>query len=657
MAHILVVDDEEQILSAIRGILEREGYQVQTTLDPTQALQLCEAIQFDVVLADIMYPEHIGLDLLSDLQLRSPDTKVILFTGAPTAETAIRAIREGAFDYLSKPMSHDAVCRSVRRAIASRNQSLERRGLLEEANQQTQAVHRYEQQIRLFIRHFQGIAYRADPEAETPELFTGNVEEICGYPGTAFTSGQVNWIDRVVDEDRDRVREQSRDLYGGEVQETNIEYRIQTREGNIRWMRDIGQYCDSEEGGACRVQGAIYDITDRKRLDEEREGLDRRLMHAQRLEAIGILAGGIAHDFNNLLQIILGNVDLAQDDIPPDSGAVPCLKEATAAGERAMGLVDQILAFGRQSDSRPAPIKLQLIVKETLKLLRSSMPPSIRLRSQIDPECPEILSDPAHLHQIVLNLCTNAHDAMAEHGGVLTLTLEPCVIGADRPAELEELKPGRHVRLRVMDDGTGIDPHIRDKVFLPFFTTKGVGKGTGLGLSTVYGLVQESKGGMTVANRPEGGCVFEVYFPAIQHQRRPSYTSMDSIDSGDSMVEGETLMFVDDEPLVTSMAARWLGRLGYSTHVFTDGKQALRAFEADPDRYDVVITDMAMPGMTGTELASQILAIAPDTPIILSSGALEHLAVSKIHKLGVRELLRKPYNLDTLAMTIRQVLQ
>ena len=657
MAHILVVDDEEPILTTLRGFLEREGHEVQTTPDPTEALRLSEAIQFDVILADIHYPQHDGLELLSEFRTSSPDTEVILFTGSPTAETAIRAIREGAFDYLTKPLGREAVNSTVRHAIASREQSLAHRGLLEEATQQTRAMHRHEQETRLFIRHFQGIAYRADPDSPVPELFAGRVEEISGYPDVAFTGGQVNWLDLVHEEDRDRVRSLAMDLRDGEVTETSTEYRIRSRDGNIRWVRDIGHLHASEGGGAHRVQGAIYDITERKLLDEERQGLERRLMQAQRLEAIGILAGGIAHDFNNLLQILLGNVDLALDDIPPDSSAYTCLNEALTAGDRAMELVDQILAFGRHTESQQAPIKLQLIVKETLKLLRSSMPATIRLHSQIDPQCPEIRSDPAHLHQIVLNLCTNAYDAMADCGGELNLVVEPFNVQVLRAAELESLKPGLHVRLQVQDTGTGIDANVFDKIFLPFFTTKGVGKGTGLGLSAVYGLVQESKGLITVESQAGEGSVFTVYFPAIDGALRHSYSSLDSVESMNSMADGETVMFVDDEPLVTSMASKWLGRLGYSLEVFNDSTQALQAFQMSPDRFDVVITDEGMPGLSGMQLAKKILASAPGTPIILCTGALEPIDLPRLQQQGIRQLVTKPYNLDSLALIIRQVLE
>jgi PAS domain S-box-containing protein len=382
----------------------------------------------------------------------------------------------------------------------------------------------------------------------------------------------------------------------------------------------------------------------------ERRDLERRLMQAQKMEAIGTLAGGIAHDFNNILSIMMGYTEVALLQIPRDSAAVECLRQVLTAGERAGHLVAQILTFSRKADDKPKPCELGSIVKETLKFLRASFPSTIKFLESISPVAPVIM-DPTQIHQVVMNLCTNAYHAMEKRGGVLEVALEEVPVGALGENQTG-LPAGRYARLTVSDSGEGIPPEIRDRIFEPYFTTKEAGKGTGLGLALVHGIVTKAGGSIKLHSAPGMGTTFQVYLPLAA----TSGVAAGSEPAPEALRGTERILVVDDEPLVANMTLEMLEALGYAVTAATDSAEALERFCRDPGAFDLVITDLTMPKLTGEELVRELRAVRPRLPVILCTGFSEQLTEERLWDLGIADILMKPVPRERLSVAIRQAL-
>jgi len=391
-------------------------------------------------------------------------------------------------------------------------------------------------------------------------------------------------------------------------------------------------------------QGIIRDVTEQKRLQIQ-------VAQAQKMEAIGTLAGGIAHDFNNILSIILGYTALAQEDAPPDSLFASDLEQVLKAGNRATDLVQQILAFSRQTEIERIPLQLQSLVKEGLKMLRSSIPTTIGIREDIDSQCGVVLADPTQVNQILMNLCTNANHAMEENGGILTITLTNAHIDRGNCQLALNIGPGDYVELIVSDSGSGIGPDVLDKIFDPYFTTKEVGKGTGLGLAIIHGIIVDYGGAITVESEPGQGTTFHVYFPVVAQEELSRLTDAEKVSVGH-----ERILFIDDEEFLVEMGREMLRRLGYRVTARRNSLDALATFQHDPDAFDVVITDQTMPGMTGADLARHMLQIRPDIPIILCTGYSNRIDEQMAKSLGIKEFALKPLTKDTLSSLLRKVL-
>ncbi len=378
--------------------------------------------------------------------------------------------------------------------------------------------------------------------------------------------------------------------------------------------------------------------------------LEKRLAQSQKMEAIGTLAGGIAHDFNNILSAIMGYTELSLIDIPPDSAVRKNLKQVLKAGGRAKELVQQILTYSRQRENEMQPVKINLIVNEALKLLRASLPSTIRINNNIGSNL-AVMSDPTNIHQVIMNLCTNAGHAMRENGGLLEVSLSDVVIDADFARDHPGLKPGKFVRLTVSDTGHGMSPEVIERIFDPFFSTKKKGEGTGMGLSVVHGIVQSHGGTLTVDSTPGQGSVFKAYFPAIESERVPDN------EPAELMVTGtENILFVDDEAFQADIAKQMLSRLGYRLTTCTSSVEALELFRQSPEQFDLVITDMTMPQMTGDVLAKELISIRPDIPIIVCTGYSDRIDTNIATETGIRELLMKPVVMKDIAQCIRRVL-
>ncbi len=399
-----------------------------------------------------------------------------------------------------------------------------------------------------------------------------------------------------------------------------------------------------EEGRSVGAVVTFRDIT-------EREEMEQRLQQAQKMEALGTLSGGIAHDFNNILTPIIAHTEMALDDISDKSPLRFSLEQVLKAGERARELVQQILAFSRQKESKRVLLKIGPIVKEVLKLLRASLPSTIEIRKEIVADPWSISADPIQIHQILMNLCTNAAHAMRKTGGVLEVRLANESLDSGSAAIIPGLHPGRYLDLAVVDTGRGMSLEIMEHIFEPYFTTKEKGEGTGLGLAVVHGITTSFGGAVTVQSEPGKGSAFHVYLPAVESEA-PS-----SIQSGVSLPGGtERILLVDDEKSMIDALKPMLERLGYSVIARTSSTEALEVFRSDPSVFDLVVTDQTMPGMTGAELAKGFLRIKQDIPIILCCGFSQLINEEEAKAIGIRGYVRKPIVRKEMAATIRSVL-
>jgi signal transduction histidine kinase/ActR/RegA family two-component response regulator len=396
----------------------------------------------------------------------------------------------------------------------------------------------------------------------------------------------------------------------------------------------------------------VRDISDRKRAAEEREGLEAQLRHAQKMETIGTLAGGIAHDFNNILTPIIGHVELALADTGA-AGVSADLDQVRRAALRAKDLVKQILLFSRRGEKAFSPVELGPVVKEALKLLRSSLPATIEIRSSVAADVMPVVGDPTQLHQVLMNLCTNAYHAMRERGGLLDVRLEMARLDPRASVAIPQIEGDRAVRLAVRDTGHGMDAATLERLFEPFFTTKPVGEGTGLGMSIVHGIITDHGGTITVASQPGAGTTFEIYLPPAQAQPGSGV----AVAAGpDARGEGRILV-VDDDAVIARLVARVLQRQGYEV-VPTTSPTEVGGMLANAERpFDLVITDQTMPGMTGLQLAQQIARWRPGFPVILMSGYSEFGDRRDPGELGLRDLLTKPVEMDVLTTAVGRVLR
>jgi PAS domain S-box-containing protein len=394
-----------------------------------------------------------------------------------------------------------------------------------------------------------------------------------------------------------------------------LEHRIIFSDGEVGFMAVRFFITKDDQGRTIKSYGANQDITERKQAERDRERLEQQVRQSQKLETIGTLAGGIAHDFNNILTPILGYADMALSNVKKDDALSSDLQEIFKGASRAKELVSQILTFSRQIERERRPLHLPLVVDDALKLLRPSIPTTIEIRKYIDPSCKKVLADPSQIHQVVVNLCTNAFQAMEETGGVLTLELVRVEVDPKTAKFHPGFKKGEYIRLKVSDTGPGMDPSTMARIFEPFFTTKPVGKGTGLGLSVVHGIVRGHQGDISVQSERGKGSTFQMYLPVMELKPAENPVDVRQVVGGDA-----SILVVDDEPAVAGVVKRMLEQLGYAVDIQNSSVEALTTIREKSKKYDLVLTDLTMPNLTGLELAKGIRALRPELPVILMTG-------------------------------------
>jgi signal transduction histidine kinase/ActR/RegA family two-component response regulator len=392
------------------------------------------------------------------------------------------------------------------------------------------------------------------------------------------------------------------------------------------------------------------EIDIRKKFEKERAELEKQLFQLQKMETIGTLAGGIAHDFNNILTPILGYTDMALEELPEESNLRFDIEQINNAALRGKDLVQQILTFSREVDINKKPVKLQPVIAETLNLLKASFPPGVIIRQNLDPAIGTVLADPTHIHQIIMNLCTNASHAMMKTGGVLEVRLDSMRID-QKSEKIQNLKRGDYIRITISDTGHGMDLKTKERIFEPFFTKKEVGSGSGLGLSVVHGIINNYGGAIEVDSAPGKGTTFRIFLP--KHDTEEAGSGKQD----KKPVKGvEHILFVDDEPEIVFMGKKMLETLGYTVSVKSDSYSALDEFTENPDSFALLVTDQNMPGMTGTELTIRMKQLRPELKAIIITGFADNLSEKVLSDAGISEVILKPMVLDDFSKVIRRVL-
>lgn len=490
-------------------------------------------------------------------------------------------------------------------------------------------------------------------DARSRQLFVSPMlNEMFGLPPDMPAASHAEYLARIPfhPEDRPVQAAIARELLSGRCERTEYECRIVLAD-ETRWMLTRARGFATAQGQVSRVAGVCIDITDRKHAELERQRLGDQLRQAQKLEAIGTLAGGIAHDFNNVLSAILGYGELAQRAAPEGSALRRHIDASVAAAQRARSLVERILAFSRSGLGQRVAVHVPLIVVEALDALAASLPADVELVRSVSGEDVGVMGDPTQVHQVVLNLCTNAVQAM-RGGGRLVVTLDTHHRVAPLGVATTVLAPGRYLRLTVEDTGSGMPPEVLQRIFDPFFSTKEVGVGTGLGLSMVHGIVADLGGGIEVDSTPGQGSRFTVHLPAIDAPAPQASVAPTPHVVG----QGQIVLLVDDEEPLVRLGEDLLAELGYEPVGFVRAADALEALAADPHRYDLVLSDETMPGLSGTQLCQRIRALRPDIPIIMMSGFVTPALQEAAHGFGACDVLGKPLSSAVIARALARAL-
>lgn len=478
------------------------------------------------------------------------------------------------------------------------------------------------------------------------EITGYTMEEInrLGWYQTMYPDPEVR--DRAIERmERMRKREDLR----GEVWEI-------TRADGERRLVNISTSILTDIDGAVHALALMIDVTEHKEMERTKEKLAAQLFQAQKMEALGTLAGGIAHDFNNILGAMMGFAELSSLAIPETNEGREYLENILTAGERAHHLVKQILSFSRQEKTERKLVSLQPVIKETIRFLRASLPATIDIHSHLKAEKTMVVADPTQIHQVLLNLATNSAHAMEAKGGVLEISMDERIFPKETISEMplyESLHPGPYLELKVSDTGHGMEPQVLERIFEPFFTTKEPGKGTGMGLSMVYGIIKDHEGMILADSQPGHGSTFRVLLPVVEAQLVEA-----APDLSRPLPRGKgRILFVDDDRDFYLAGQRMLALLGYEVVAHSSSRQALKEFKSQPQRFDLIISDQTMPGLTGLELAAACLSKRPNVPFILVTGFSETVTPGKVQDLGIKEVVTKPFNLKQIGEIVKKVLK
>ncbi len=467
---------------------------------------------------------------------------------------------------------------------------------------------------------------------------------ITGYAAENFMKNPNLLLSITHPDDRDKLKAHI-DKNPAAEDIDSLDFRIITRGGETRWISHYCQRAHDSDGAFVGRRGSNRDITERKQIQQ-------RLIQAQKMESVGTLAGGIAHEFNNILGGIMGYAEITQYKLPPGSALQKNMEEILKLGSRAGDLVRQILTFSRKSTVSKKRLEPHQVITEQIKMLRNIIPSNVDIRTSISDHCGTIMTDETQLQQILINLSANAVQAMESRGGTLDISLKQVFLSAEDIKPFQHISPGTYLQLSVSDTGCGIEPHIIDRILEPFFTTKGVGKGTGMGLAVVHGIISEHEGGISVSSRPGRGSTFTVVLPVAEGTASRDALHKEPVQQQRS----GRILIVDDEEFIVSTMKEILENMGYPVTATTSSPEALELFRREPNNYDLIITDLMMPALTGDRLAAEALRIRPDISVVLATGYGDAAGGTKVKNIGAAAVLPKPFKMKELVETVRSVL-
>lgn len=646
---LLIVEDDHVDQMAYERFIIREAlpYDFKFANSVDSARKVLASHSFDVILSDYMLGDGTGLEVFGNIG----DAPIIVVTGTGNEETAVKAMKMGASDYLIKdPDGYylKTLPITVKNALDRKKAETELKKYKEDlenlVEQRTRKLRESEERYRTLITRMtnafalqeiicneEGIPvdFRyLEANSEFEKLIGQKMENIKGKTALElFPETDAALIEKY-----------------GRIALTGVSVHFEYYSSRFNKYFDIIAY-SPEQGQFATI---ITDVTVRKKTENDKRLLEKQLLQNQKMEALGTLAGGIAHDFNNILSIIFGYIELAQLDITDPEQVSNDLIEMKNAAFRARDLVNHILAVSRMAEEKKQHILLKDVINEALKLLKSTLPSTIEVLAGIGSE-KIVFADPSQMHQVIMNLCTNAYHAMKNSGGRLTVTLEDMVIGKENISPIPDMKSGEYIRLKVTDTGHGMDEETKEKIFDPYFTTKGVGEGTGLGLSIVHGIITKHDGYISVESNKGEGASFAIYFPVAGTAPDKKEVTSDNVKRGT-----EHLMVIDDETGITNVTSRILKGNGYSVTLFNKSRQAYEEFYANHESYDMVITDMTMPELNGLELAKKIQMIDPGKPIIICSGFSDLINKESLSDMGIY-YISKPVVMGDLMKKIREI--
>jgi PAS domain S-box-containing protein len=634
-ATILVVDDSATNRETLRELLDTKDYRFVEAADGATALRLAAEAPPDLVLLDVVMPNMDGYEVCRRLRAdsRLAEVPIIIITALDDQASRLAGLEAGADDFVTNPFNRA----ELRARVHSVTRLNRYRRLMETQATLRESEERYQKMLML------------SPDAHfvhVDGLITFVNQTFCRLMGAA---GPAQLLGRPAEEAfhpdyRELVRERQQKILNDQP----------TPPFEIKLIRLDGISVDVEVAsiafdfrGHKEIQVIARDITERKRHDAH-------FLQAQKMEALGQFSGGIAHDFNNILSAIVGYSQLSQLILKENPEVRGHIGAVLKAADRATALVQQILTFSRRQPEERHPINLLPIVTESIELLRATIPAGIEFDTSVATDTPTVLANAGQIHQILMNLGINAWHAMKDLPGRLQVKLERCVVDATHAASQPRLQPGVYARISVSDTGSGMEPATLRRIFEPFFTTRLPGEGTGLGLAVVHGIMDSHDGAVTVYSQPGEGSIFHLYFPA--YAGVATVAAAVAEDGPVPRGHGERILVVDDEELLTQLGQKTLVELGYEVETTTLPVAALALVRANPRRFALVLTDQAMPGLTGILLASQLRQIRPELPIILMTGYSVSLTTEVLKTAGVRQLLLKPINLHSLGTAVHEAL-
>lgn len=600
----------------------------------------------DLVLIDIEQSIRWGIKICRSLKTKkiSGAIPVIITATLPDLQDKEDAFKAGCSDFITKPFSFAEVVVRIKNSLLIRKNMASLEQVVDIQTKQLKTEK--ERFSKMFLSSPDAICLIRLSDKCMIDL-NPSFEIMFGYPKEKCAGRGFKALNLFAD---NQIKDVMFDLQEAQTPVRDFEGRAISASGEIFDVSLSSDVTTIDEQSCLIV--IIRDISERKASEKKRKMLEDQLQQARKLESVGTLAGGIAHDFNNILSVIVGYTQLAMFHIKNDQETCGKLEQILAASNRAKDLVSQILMFCRQETRELKPLKVQIIAKEVLKFLRSSLPSTIKIRQNIARDCDMILADPTQIHQVIMNICTNAFHAMKQTGGTLDVSLEQVELNEPAAAGLVYLKPGQYIRIQVSDTGCGIPKDTLHRIFEPYYTTRPKGEGTGLGLAVVHGIVTGLKGEITVESDPGKKTMFQVFFPVVPPlEKEGPGEILTALPTG-----SERILFVDDDPVLVEVNQMQLEAFGYTVTAVSDSLAALGLFKKNPEEFDLVITDMTMPDMTGDVLAGKILEIRPQIPIILMTGYSEKINPEQAGDKGIRGYLTKPFLQRHLAFKIRELL-